>query len=65
MSFGVCSGRCWLRRGSEVERLLCDNTRAREWAGWKPEVPLEEGLKRTAEWVEANLSSLRVRGYHV
>jgi len=51
--------------GSEVERLLCDNTRAREWAGWKPEVSLEEGLKRTAEWVEGNLSSLRVRGYHV
>ena len=51
--------------GSEVERLLCDNTRAREWAGWKPEVSLEEGLKRTAGWVEGNLSSLRVRGYHV
>ncbi|MBV8159850.1 MAG: GDP-mannose 4,6-dehydratase [Acidimicrobiia bacterium] len=51
--------------GSEVERLLCDNTRAREWAGWKPEYSLEEGLRRTAEWVEANLGSLRVRGYHV
>ncbi|MBV8985300.1 MAG: GDP-mannose 4,6-dehydratase [Acidimicrobiia bacterium] len=52
-------------KGSEVERLLCDNTRAREWAGWKPEVSLEEGLKRTADWVSENLSSLRVRGYHV
>ena len=51
--------------GSEVERLLCDNTRAREWAGWKPEVSLEDGLKRTAQWVEQNLASLRVRGYHV
>jgi len=51
--------------GSEVERLLCDNTRAREWAGWKPEFSLEEGLRKTAEWVEQNLSSLRVRGYHV
>ena len=40
--------------GSEVERLLCDNTRARDWAGWKPEVDLEEGLRRTAEWVRAN-----------
>jgi NAD dependent epimerase/dehydratase len=40
--------------GSEVERLLCDNTRAREWAGWKPEVDLEEGLRRTAEWMQAN-----------
>ncbi|ORT55478.1 GDP-mannose 4,6-dehydratase [Streptomyces sp. CB03238] len=37
--------------GSEVERLLSDNGRAREWAGWRPEVPLEEGLKRTSEWI--------------
>ena len=51
--------------GSEVERLLCDNTRAREWAGWKPDVSLEEGLRRTAEWVSENLSSVRTRGYHV
>lgn len=51
--------------GSEVERLLCDNTRAREWAGWKPEVPLEEGLRRTAEWVRENLGALRTKGYHV
>jgi NAD dependent epimerase/dehydratase len=51
--------------GSEVERLLCDNTRARDWAAWKPEYSLEDGLRRTAEWVEQNLSSLRTRGYHV
>ncbi len=51
--------------GSEVHRLLCDNTRAREWAGWKPEVPLEEGLRRTSEWVRENLSTLRTKGYHV
>ncbi|MFD8549036.1 SDR family NAD(P)-dependent oxidoreductase [Streptomyces sp. NPDC059649] len=37
--------------GSEVERLLSDNSRAREWAGWQPEVSLEEGLKRTSAWV--------------
>jgi NAD dependent epimerase/dehydratase len=40
--------------GSEVERLLCDNTRALEWAGWKPTVELEEGLAVTAEWVQAS-----------
>jgi NAD dependent epimerase/dehydratase len=51
--------------GSEVHRLLCDNTRARDWAGWKPEVALEEGLRRTAEWVRENLGALRTKGYHV
>ena len=35
---------------SEVDRLLCDNTRAREWAGWGPAVSLEEGLGLTVEW---------------
>ncbi len=51
--------------GSEVERLLCDNTRAREWAGWKPEVDLEEGLRRTAGWVEANPVAGKASRYHV
>ncbi|MFI6642999.1 GDP-mannose 4,6-dehydratase [Streptomyces sp. NPDC050504] len=37
--------------GSEVERLLSDNGRARAWAGWEPEVSLTDGLKRTSEWV--------------
>ncbi len=51
--------------GSEVERLLCDNTRAREWAGWKPEVGLEEGLRLTAEWIQANPPAGKASRYHV
>jgi nucleoside-diphosphate-sugar epimerase len=51
--------------GSEVDRLLCDNTRAREWAGWTPEVPLEEGLRRTSDWVEENLHLLDTEGYAI
>ena len=51
--------------GSEVERLLCDNTRAREWAGWEPVVPLEEGLARTSAWVRDNLDRLHTVGYAI
>ena len=51
--------------GSEVERLLCDNTRAREWTGWTPQVSLEEGLRRTSDWVRANLDKLDTAGYAV
>lgn len=51
--------------GSEVERLLCDNSRAREWAGWEPQVPLEEGLRRTSEWVGEHLDDLDTAGYSV
>ncbi len=40
---------------SEVERLLADSTRAREWAGWAPEVTLEEGLARTSAWIAEHL----------
>jgi NAD dependent epimerase/dehydratase len=51
--------------GSEVERLLCDTTRAREWAGWQPEVPLEEGLRRTSDWVRDNLALVDPARYQV
>jgi len=51
--------------GSEVDRLMCDNRRAAEWAGWKPEVSLEEGLRRTADWIEQNLASVESRRYQV
>ncbi|MGD6741041.1 GDP-mannose 4,6-dehydratase [Streptomyces sp. BH106] len=40
--------------GSEVHRLLSDNSRARDWAGWEPEVTLDEGLRRTSDWVAEN-----------
>ena len=36
---------------SEVRRLLGDNTLIREITGWQPKVSLEEGLKRTIDWV--------------
>jgi NAD dependent epimerase/dehydratase len=51
--------------GSEVDRLLCDNTRAREWAGWTPEVSLEEGVRRTSDWVKENLHLLDTEGYAI
>jgi NAD dependent epimerase/dehydratase len=51
--------------GSEVERLLCDNTRAREWTGWAPQVSLEEGLRRTSDWIRDHLGELDTSGYAV
>lgn len=50
---------------SEVERLLCDATAARERLGWRPEVTLEEGLARTARWIEQNLARYRPDVYAV
>jgi dTDP-glucose 4,6-dehydratase len=35
---------------SEVVRLICDNSKARELLGWTPTVTLDEGLRKTIEW---------------
>ncbi|WP_419994146.1 SDR family NAD(P)-dependent oxidoreductase [Streptomyces boninensis] len=51
--------------GSEVHRLLSDNSRAREWASWKPEVDLDEGLRRTSAWVAENLDLFAPERYAV
>ncbi|MBI4669571.1 MAG: GDP-mannose 4,6-dehydratase, partial [Elusimicrobia bacterium] len=52
-------------RGSEVERLLADNRKAGRLLGWKPDVPLDKGLKLTWEWMKENQSHYRPRVYAV
>ena len=39
---------------SEVMRLLSDNRLAQEKLSWRPEVPLEQGLRQTIAWIEAH-----------
>ncbi|SDL89876.1 UDP-glucose 4-epimerase [Arthrobacter sp. ov407] len=38
---------------SEVMRLLSDPSQALAELGWAPQVSLEEGLRQTAEWIQA------------
>ena len=55
-----------LRPGpSEVERLLADNTLARDGLGWTPRVGLEEGLRLTIDWVRRNQDRYRTGVYVV
>ena len=49
--------------GSEVERLLADNTKALSVLGWQPEVPLERGLEITVAWLKENSSGQRSGRY--
>lgn len=51
--------------GSEVDRLLCDYSVAKRISGWEPEVSLEDGLRRTSEWVAAHLAELHASGYQI
>ena len=44
---------------SEVERLLCDNVKARKLLGWEPTIRLKEGLRRTIEWFQSHASEYR------
>lgn len=41
-------------RPYDVDRLLCDNTKAKKMLGWEPEIALEDGLKRAIEWIVNN-----------
>lgn len=50
---------------SEVERLLADSTRARTVLGWEPKVSLEEGLKKTLDWMERHLERYRPEVYTI
>ncbi|NLE78184.1 MAG: NAD-dependent epimerase/dehydratase family protein [Rhodococcus sp.] len=53
--------------GSEVMRLLCDNSRIGEATGWKPCVSLREGLTRTAAWFSepTNLARYKTGQYSI
>lgn len=50
---------------SEVERLLADNTLARNVLDWKPNISLEEGLQRTIDWVQQHLERYRPGVYTI
>jgi len=41
---------------SEVQRLLCDRTKALELTGWRPEYSLKRGLMETLAWFEKHLT---------
>ena len=51
--------------GSEVLVLLSDPARAKEKLGWTPHTSLEDGLRRTAEWLRGNLDKYRSDFLHV
>lgn len=50
---------------SEVERLLADNSLAKELLDWEPRVGLEQGLQNTIDWLKDNLNQYRTGEYAV
>ena len=43
---------------AEIDRQWLDSTKLSELTGWRPQVGLEEGLRRTVEWYRAHPESL-------
>lgn len=41
-------------RLGEVQRLCCDNSKARKLFNWEPKITIEEGLRRNIEYVKQN-----------
>ena len=37
---------------SEIPKLLCDYTKAKNLLNWEPEISLEEGIEKTKEWIK-------------
>jgi NAD dependent epimerase/dehydratase len=50
---------------SEVQRLISDNTLAREQLKWDPQVDLREGLSRTIDWISNHLALYQPGHYQV
>ena len=50
---------------SEVQRLWCDNAKAKKLLGWQPKISFDEGLERTIKWMSDNLSLYKPEIYNV
>ena len=50
---------------SEVQRLVCDYSKAQNLTGWKPRYTLEEGLEKTIDWCRENLNIYKEGIYNV
>jgi dTDP-glucose 4,6-dehydratase len=50
---------------SEVQRLVADNSKAKDIAGWEPSVTLEQGLDLTIHWIRTHLGEFKTEIYNI
>jgi NAD dependent epimerase/dehydratase len=50
---------------SEVERLWCDNAKAKGLLKWEPKIGFDEGLKMTIAWISDSISLYKPEIYNV
>lgn len=49
---------------SEVERLICDNSKIMEKTQWRPQYTLEQGIEETLKWMRNNLAYYKAEIYN-
>ena len=52
-------------KNSEVERLLCDNSKLKKSIEWIPKYSLDDGLLMTIKDIESNLNKYKTENYNV
>ena len=52
-------------KSSEVDRLICDNTKIKSVTNWEPQYSLEEGLSKTIQWFINNIKDYKHKIYNV
>lgn len=50
---------------SELQRLACDSSKAHTLLGWRHRVDLDEGLRRTVDWIEGSLAFYKPSKYNL
>mgnify|MGYP001383014163 CR=1 FL=1 len=50
---------------SEVNRLLCNNSKLKKHTKWKPKYNLDKGLKETIEWMKENKKFFKPNMYNL
>jgi dTDP-glucose 4,6-dehydratase len=52
-------------KGSEVERLRCDNTKLLKYTSWRPKSNLKKGLLATINWMGKNIAYYKPKTYNI
>ncbi|MEG0752148.1 MAG: NAD-dependent 4,6-dehydratase LegB [Oscillospiraceae bacterium] len=61
----VCDSERLRPKNSEVERLLGDNKKIKEFTGWSPKYDLASGIAETIVWLREHLASYKAGIYNI
>lgn len=50
---------------SEVDRLLCDNSKLIKRTNWKPKIDFDKGLEKTVDWIKNNKEFYKIKNYNL